>query len=315
MRDRVAYHFRDKCVVLRGYTVPENRPYRYAFLGRWLILSSFHLDDETIPLYIKRIRTFNPKYIMAYPSSVIILGQYVKSRGINLKLNLKALLLGSEEVYPFQRQLLDEVFKTRVFSWYGQSEKVVLAGGCEESTHYHIFLEYSITEVVDERGEDVGYGKMGMIVGTSFINYAMPLIRYYTGDLAIISDKRCKCGREYPLMEQVIGRAQDFIVTKNGKLIPLTALIFGQHFKAFSRIRQMQIIQEKRGEIKIRIVRDSEYTVKDEEEIYNRIKSIMHEDLDIIFEYCENIPRTKMRKHRFLIQKLDSHQNFTGLFE
>jgi len=304
MWDRVAYHFWDKSVVLRGYTVPEDRLYRHAFLGRWLILSSFHLDDKTIPLYLKKIQTFNPKYIMAYPSSITILAQYIKSRGISLKLNLKALLLGSEEVYPFQRQLLEEIFKTRVFSWYGQSEKVVLAGECEESTCYHIFPEYGITEVVDEKGRDVGYGKAGMVVGTSFLNYAMPLIRYYTGDLAILSDEKCGCGREYPLMKQVIGRAQDFIVTKGGKLIPLTALIFGQHFKVFSKIRQMQIVQEEKGVIKVKIVKGLEYTKEDEEEIYQKIKSIMGGELDVFFEYCHKIPRTKLGKHRFLIQKL-----------
>ncbi|MGC9059530.1 MAG: hypothetical protein ACP5H3_03970, partial [Candidatus Aenigmatarchaeota archaeon] len=56
----------------------------------------------------------------------------------------------------------------------------------------------------------------------------------------------------------------------------LTALIFGQHFNAFSKIRQ--IVQKKEGKIKLRIVKDRKYSVKDEEEIYGRIKSIVRGD-------------------------------------
>jgi len=305
MWDRIGYRFRDKSVVLRGYAVPENKLSRSALLNRWLILSSFHLDDENIPLYLRKIQEFDAKYIMAYPSSITIIAQYINSHGINLKLGLKALLLGSEEVYPFQRQLLEESFKARVFSWYGQSEKVVLAGECEQSAYYHIFPQYGITEVVDENGEDINYGRVGQVVGTSFINYAMPLIRYSPRDLAILSNRKCECGREYPLMEQVIGRTQDVVVTRNRKLIPLTALIFGQHFNVFSKIRQMQIVQKKEGKIILRIVKDLNYSVNDEEEIYGKIKSIVRGDLDIAFEYCKSIPRTKLGKHRFLIQKLD----------
>jgi len=306
--DRVEYHFRDKCVVLRGYGVPKDKLHRYSFLGRWLILSSFHLDDDSIQLYLKKIGDHSPRYIMAYPSSITIIAQYARSRGMSLELDLRALLLGSEEIYPFQRQLLEQVFKARVFSWYGQSEKVVLAGECEQSTCYHTFPEYGITEVVNEKGEDVDRGKAGLVVGTSFLNHAMPLIRYSTGDLAILSNRKCECGREYPLMDRVVGRKQDFIVTKSRKLIPLTALISSQHFSAFSNIKQMQIVQEKTGEIKLRIVKDTRYSVKDEEEIYRRIKSIVLEDLDIHFEYCNKIARTRLGKHRFMIQKLETRQ-------
>lgn len=312
--DRVGCNFTDKIVVLRGhpYTVPEGKLWRHSFAGRWLILSSFHLDDNTIPLYIKKLEEFKPKCIYAYPSSAFIFAQYVKSNKMNLRINLKAVLLASEEVYPFQRKLLEDTLGARVFTWYGQSEKVILAGECEQSDYLHIFPEYGITEVVDEKGRDVDYGKAGMTVGTGFINYAMPLIRYFPEDLAILSDKKCSCGREYPLVERVIGRTQNFVIAKNRSLIPLTALIFGQHFKAFLNIKQLQVVQEKVGEIKLRIVKNLRYSSKDEKELYEKVKSVVNEYLDIYFEYCVEIPRTRAGKHKFLIQKLKIPLETTG---
>jgi len=87
-------------------------------------------------------------------------------------------------------------------------------------------------------------------------------------------------------------------------LISLTALIFGQHFHAFSRIKDMQIEQERRGEIMVRIVRVGGYSDKDEKEIFQKIQKITGNQLFVQFEYVDEIPRTRMGKRLFLIQKL-----------
>jgi len=63
--DRVGYHLRDKCVVLRGRVVEsaaEGKFWEYSLFGRWLILSSYHMIDENLPKYIEKIREFNPDF-------------------------------------------------------------------------------------------------------------------------------------------------------------------------------------------------------------------------------------------------------------
>ena len=47
----------------------------------------------------------------------------------------------------------------------------------------------------------------------------MPLIRYRIGDLAVKADpnKKCSCGREFPMLEKIIGRDTDIIYTPKGK--------------------------------------------------------------------------------------------------
>ena len=129
--DRVGYRFGDKCVVLRGHVVDSASSgvyWKRELFGRWLIMSSHQMTEETLPAYIDQIRRFGPRFIHAYPSTAVILARFMKEHGIEPFPTVKAALCGSENLYPWQRNLLEEAFCCRVFSWYGNSEQTMLAG-------------------------------------------------------------------------------------------------------------------------------------------------------------------------------------------
>ncbi|GAG44650.1 unnamed protein product, partial [marine sediment metagenome] len=211
--------------------------------------------------------------------------------------NVKAILCGSENLYSWQRKLLEEVFQCRVYSWYGHTEQVVLAGECEKNTYYHVFPEYGIAEIIGKDDKTVTQeNELGEIVATGFNNFACPFIRYRTMDLATPSNTKCECGRNYSLLKRVEGRLQELIVTKDKRLITLTALIFAQHFEAFSKIKEMQLVQEKEGELIVRVVRTSQYSANDEKEILSKMQRAVSDGLDISFSYVSHIPRTKSGK-------------------
>ncbi len=283
----------------------KGRFWKYDPITKNLVLSSYHMTDENLPKYIAKIKEFSPDFFQGYPSAISILARFIKENNIDYFPSLKAVLCGSEPLYPWQRELFKEVFKCRVYSWYGHSEQVALAGECEKSTCYHIFPEYGVVELIGEDGQEVTEeNKMGEIVATGLNNFAFPLIRYKTGDIGVYTKQACACGRDYPLLRRVEGRSQDLIVTKDKKLITLTALIFAQHFNAFSRVKEMQLIQEKEGGLLVKIVKSSQYLPKDEQEILSKIQSCVGGGLEVLFDYVDRIPRTKSGKYRFLIQKL-----------
>ena len=306
--DRVGYHFRDKCVILRGNVVKSADSAKFwerSLFGRWLILSSYHMTDEKLPKYIEKIKKFKPNFIQAYPSTITILARFMRESNIEPFPTVKAILCGSENLYQWQRELLEEVFQCRVFSWYGHSEMAVLAGECEKNNFYHIFPEYGIVELIGKDGKYVTDGnEVGEIVATSLNNFACPLIRYRTMDLAVPSNAKCDCGRNYPLLKKVEGRLQEIVVTKDRRLITLTALIFAQHFEAFSKVKEMQLMQEEEGELMVRIVKTLQYSENDEQEFLTKMQKAVGNGLDINFEYVDHIPRTETGKYRFLIQKL-----------
>jgi phenylacetate-CoA ligase len=316
MWHRVGYKLEDKCVVFSGHVVrsaEKGKFWEYDLLNNRVFFSSYHMTDKNLPRYIEEIRRIKPDFIHGYPSVIAILARFMKENSIEPFPSVKAVLCGSENIYQPQRDLLEEVFNCRAFSWYGHTEQAVLAGECECSTCYHIFSQYGITELIGKDGELVtDEDDVGEVVATGFINYAMPFIRYKTMDLGVHTCQRCECGREYPLLKRVEGRLQDLIVTKDGGLISLTALIFGQHFHAFSRIKDMQIEQERKGEITMRIVKARGYSDKNEKEMFQRIQEITGNQLHVQFEYVDEIPRTRMGKRLFLIQKLPIKWAYTG---
>ncbi len=306
--NRVGFKIGDRCVVLRGtvvHSASKGNFWEYDPASKNLILSSYHIADETLPNYIARIREFKPRFIQAYPSAITILARFMRENDVKPFPTVKAILCGSENLYSWQRELLEEVFRCRVYSWYGHSEQAALAGECEKNTYYHIFPEYGFVELIDDNGKPVTEdGKMGEIVATGLNNFACPLIRYRTMDLAVPSNAKCKCGRNYPLLTKVEGRLQDLVVTKDKRLITLTALIFAQHFKAFSKVTEMQLVQEKEGEVTVKIVKTSQYSTDDEKEILSTMRGAVSTGLDVNFDYVDHIPRTRSGKYRFLIQKL-----------
>jgi phenylacetate-CoA ligase len=305
---RMGFKLGDRCVILRGNVVTsasKGKYWEYEPIHRNLILSSYHMQDETLPKYIAIIRRFKPAFIQAYPSVASIMAKYMKEQNIAPFPGVRALLCGSEPVYHWQRVLMEEVFQCRVFSWYGQSEMVALASECENNTDYHSFPQYGITEVIQGKADkETGEDQLGEIIATGFNNYACPFIRYRTMDLALPRRGSCLCGRNYPLLEKVEGRLQDLIITSDKRFITLTALVFAQHFSAFSKIQKMQLVQEKEGELIVKIIKARQYSNNDESEILSKMEQAVGDGLRIKFDYVAQIPREKNGKYRFLIQKL-----------
>ncbi len=307
--DRVGYRFTDRCVVLRGYIVGSAGDgvfWKKTLGGRWLLMSSHHMTEEALPAYISEIRRFKPRFIQGYPSTVAILARYMREHDIEPFSTVRAILCGSENLYPWQRDLLTGVFGCRVFSWYGNSEQTVLAGECEESTHYHIFPEYGIVELIGRDGRPVkGAGAMGEVVATNLTNYVCPLIRYRTMDLATAAGGGCSCGRAYPILERVEGRVQDFIVTGKGEL--LSGIAMNIDTDAFDNVKQFQFYQEKVGEVILNIVRKPTFSKQDAEYLYREVSRSCGDDVLITIRYVDNIPLTARGKHRYFVQGLPIH--------
>lgn len=309
---RMGFRLRDRVAVLRGSLPSKNRWYDFDPLMNSLVLSSFQLSDKSVRMYANKINEFQPKFLHVYPSTAMLLATLMLNNDLKLNYKLQAIFCGSEKLYPSQRESLQTVFDCKIYSWYGQSEYVALAGECEYSQYYHIFPEYGYVELVEGNGKPYDIGQnVYEIVATGFNNYALPFIRYRTGDYAIPADyERCACGRNYPLIKEVIGRKQDYILTSDKRFISLTGLIFGQHFNAFAKIKKMQLIQNKVGEVEIRIVPYDTYQRQDEKEINDRVmECVGNTGLKLTFSYVSEIPATSTGKHLFLKQNLGLELN------
>ena len=304
---RVNFKMGDRCVVLRGnvvHSAKKGKFWEYDPLNKNLVLSSYHMTDEILPNYIAKIREFRPDFIQAYPSVITILARFMKKNNIEPFPTLKATICASENLYPWQRKLLEEVMKCRVWSFYGHAERAALAGECEVSTYYHIQPEYGIVELINKDGNPAtNEDEVGEIVATGFNNSICPFIRYRTMDLAVLSNAKCKCGRNYALFKNVAGRLQEFIVTKAGNLLPLTGA-YALVAKSSQNIIEAQFYQREKGQIILNVAKKRLYTERDTRYIQDRFYKRFGNDLSLIIRFVDHIPRTKSGKFRFLVQKL-----------
>jgi len=306
----MGYKFGDRCVVLRGNVIKrkeDGKPawWEYDRENNYLILSTYDMTDENLSKYAKKIEKFKPKVIRAYPSALDILAKYIKENNlrINAERNIKAISTSSENLYPAQREMIEEVFKSPVFDKYGNCEQVTILGECEKHEGYHDFMEYSYMEILDEEGKPVSEdGEIGQIVSTGFTNYALPFIRYKTEDLIEYTNHKCSCGRRLPLIKRVEGRLQELIITKRGNLISMVAL--NMHSDVFDNVKQFQFYQDSPGKVIFKVIKKDTYTEKDTRYILQELQKKMKNQVDIAIKFVNEIPLTDRGKYTFLAQKL-----------
>jgi phenylacetate-CoA ligase len=262
---RVGYRPGEGRAVLRGLLVGGDDP---RVVSAWrplldeLALSTFKLSPDTLDLYLAALERRRPPFLHAYPSSAEHLARLLAGVPAARRPRFRALLLGSENVYPAQRAFLEQAYGCPVFAWYGHSEKCLLGGGCERSSDYHLFPDYGVLEVVDGEGRPVAPGGRGTIVGTGFMNRVMPFLRYLTDDRATLVEEPCACGRAYPRLREIEGRWHgERLFGDGGSVFSMTAL--NTHGDAFDRVQRFRIVQERPGEAEVLVVPDAGFTEAD----------------------------------------------------
>ena len=261
------------------------------------------MTNQALPKYIAKIREFGPDFIQAYPSVATILARFMKENNIQPFSTVKALPCGSENLYSWQREILKDVFQCKVHSWYGHSEQGALAGECEKSPYYHIFPEYGIVELINKDGDPAtNEDELGEIVATGFNNSICPFIRYRTMDLAVLSNAKCKCGRNYPLLKRIEGRLQEFFVDKSGSLITFIAHDYPL-WNVKDKIDAYQYVQNEPGKVLLKIGAKNKFSISDVDGV-KRAFLDFYPRFNIQIRFVHHIPRTKSGKFRFLVQKL-----------
>ncbi|MBN2294576.1 MAG: methyltransferase domain-containing protein [Pirellulales bacterium] len=267
-------------------------------------MNSNYLTESYIPLYLDKIRDFKPEFLIGYVSSINQLAQFLKNNPRRDFPKLKAVCLSSENVFPWQRELMAKVFGCRIFSFYGHSEMVLLGMECEESHNLHFYPQYGYLEVMNTNGDILDRpGAMGELVGTSFHNRVMPLIRYRTQDYGTIGEPDCKCGRHHPIISDVEGRLQEFIVTADHRLISI-CVMGAAHFNISKYVYETQYYQDRPGHVVFRVVPRADYGEEQKAIILKTLKTKLGNDVAVEIEEVERLKKSRSGKHIMIEQNL-----------
>ena len=164
--------------------------------------------------WLKEIR---PHYLLTYPSNLRRLARCAKAdpdHGVSLA----GCIASAEILPPDVEDLIRSVFDAPVINIYGLREFGHVATRCPQTGDLHVSADVTMIEVLNEAGKPVEPGEIGEVVATSFYNYAMPIIRYATGDFAELGAP-CPCGRVLPVLKRVLGRRRNRFTLADGRAV------------------------------------------------------------------------------------------------
>jgi len=171
------------------------------------------------------ITDFHPEVIACTPSYALTLAHAFRERGVAPgEISLRFALLGAEPWTDAMRREVDEGLGVRSTNLFGLSEVIGPGVSCEcveARAGSHVNEDHFLPEIVDPAtGERLLDGQEGVLVFTTLTKQALPLIRYWTGDIASLDSEPCVCGRTLVRMGLIKGRADDMLIIRGVNVYP-----------------------------------------------------------------------------------------------
>lgn len=275
----------------------RKKPWRFDRHNNEYRFSIFHISPGNASLYVDELNSIQPDWVHGNPTALALLASHISNQNLELKLNLKAVTVGSENLLGWQRFIIEKTFKTNVVQHYGLAEGVANISECENG-NLHIDEDFSYVELLEHKGLQSG----SRIIGSQFDNLAFSILRYDTGDLATLADESCSCGHPGRIVSSLDGRTTDYVVLPSGKRIASLAAPFHD----CDWLGGAQIVQKKSGELKIRLVPLKEWSNSNLAALERSLRVRLGKEIDIEFQIVSEIPKTIRGKHKLVLSEFGS---------
>ena len=265
------------------------------------MISGYNLSNEDLGNLYKLLSNKKFDILNSYPS---ILEKFVDfSSNTDLYFKPKSIVIGGEKLFLEQKNKIKNFFDSNIYDFYGARDMPNIAQSCIEDNGLHIFSENVIVEVVDDNGLPIKSGE-GDLVITNLHNYVMPFIRYKIGDRARVSDyKKCNCGINLPLIDEVIGRKMELIKFPNGNRVMgsfWTLLI-----RSYEGIQDFKVVQKSLEEINIYYTINNKFDKKILSDIDNKIHEFGGLNFKVEFIKKDKIRYSKAGKMNFIVSEVN----------
>ncbi|GGD69012.1 phenylacetate--CoA ligase family protein [Lacimicrobium alkaliphilum] len=271
-------------------------------LFRSQLIPAFDMTEGKLQNFIATIKESRPEMLFGYPSVFDLLAKTAEKAGIRLdNLGIKVAFVTSERLYPYQRENISRVFGCPLANGYGGRDAGFIAHECP-SGGMHLSYEDIVVEIIDKEGKPLPAGEAGEIVVTHLGTSEFPFVRYRTGDIAVLSDQRCACGRGLPMLESIEGRSTDFVVAADGTMMHGLALIY--ILRDMDGIEAFKITQESLQLTRVEVVSKQQLTDSMSKQIESGFKARLGEDVDIDVQPVAEIAAEKSGKYRYVISKV-----------
>lgn len=268
----------------------QQRPpfWRYDAVQRNLLMSSYHLNDNNLLHYYRKLQDYKPQEIFSYPSSIFALADFIVRHKLE-PLSLKLVMTTAENLLPQQRDTIAKAFNAPIVNQYGCTEMAFFCSDYPDGTmKFH--PEHGYVEVRSPEGKLSDEGE-GELIATGFINYSMPVIRYAIGDSIHLAG-RDNHGRQ--VLASVKGRTDDLIYTLSGTPVGRLDPIF----KGGNGIKYAQIIQSKNGDVLLKLVPDEDYKPSHGESLREELIKRLGRETPVNIQVVDGIEKSSNGKFR-----------------
>jgi len=226
-------------------------------------------------------------FFSGYSSMIYQVAKTANNMGIVFK-NVKMVKGTSEMILPAYQPEVIKAFGTKMISEYGAAETGLIAFECPEG-NMHIISENVILEA-DENGE---------AIVTNLESHSFPVIRYRLGDIVKIDNvSSCACGRNHPILKEIIGRKGANVIGYESEYPGLT---FYYVFKNISQQHEIlinyKVVQSERGKVKVYL--ESENSSELKSLIDTEMEKYFSSDLEVEYIFTKSFPAEQKKSQYF----------------
>jgi phenylacetate-CoA ligase len=232
-----------------------------SLLPRFNFAAQFHTNIGADPEWdisaARAIASRNARLLVGRPKVLLRLADILSELGQLANLTPWVILAAGDNLYLNDRLSIERAFRKRIYNAYASVEGGFIAMECAEHRAMHVFPEQCVVEVQD--GDSLTSSGYGEIVITNLKNWAMPFIRYRTGDIGHIDIIECKCGRTGQVITRIDGRKSMLFDVDGTTLNPS----FLNDALSYLPLKDIQIIKTDNNSFVVRVVPNSAANVAD----------------------------------------------------
>ena len=253
------------------------------------LFSAFDMSATSLSAYRDAIARGGFRLLYGYASAIHQLALHLLAESARPGFSLRGVVCTAEILTPAMREIIEVAFGVPCFSQYGCHDAGVSAYECEQRNGFHLITTCCYPEILEG----------GRFISTDISNDAFFLPRYDTGDLVTMANKPCSCGRGFPLINEVIGRANDMVSDQVGNTVH--SEFFTHMFREDGRILAFQVLYDARRLVVNLHCREAGGEWSNYEEHIRAALTFDH------VSFIENLPFVVAAngKHRFVMQVHD----------
>ncbi len=287
--------------IIQGSLTAKDRLINFFYNRRFF--NCYNLGDEQLEQLRLLNNSFKPCAYWSYMEAANELADYIAKTDKYFyppKLIVSTIGLLPEHI----RQKIEKNLRCDVYNQYGSREVGAIACECGEKDGLHTFPWSHYVEMLDERLEPVEKGGEGEVFITPLENYAMPMLRYAIGDVAVSGGSGCGCGRGGFKLQEVKGRTLGYFVRGDGSLAHSHFIVQALFFHYW--IERFQVVQDSIDRICINIKKrsDCQAAQNDIEQIKQKCRAFMGQGCEVELKFVDSIEPTASGKYLYTICKV-----------